>query len=306
MEVKLYNTKPKQSMFLTYASENFLRNTARWGRLLALVGFVIVGWMGVLGVCAGKLLASMSLALPASGVMGGGFFAVFYLLFTLLYFFPVFYLYKFSSRMQDRLHLKSEHLQMGSLKNLKSLLKFVGVLTIVVLGFYQSPSSYDDRRGHRLYKILFAHLHFIMGASDHPYELPQQQLILDDVSRHFLLTVAKWGKNLAAISFVLILLLVLPLLYGLSVTGFGQSDHTPSLVPMMLLCGMLYSFPTFYLFRFSRKMEAAFKGHDQQLVRASYKHLKALFRYVGILTLVVIGFYAMLLLGLGIGIGYMP
>ncbi|WP_345166501.1 DUF5362 family protein [Nibribacter koreensis] len=123
---------------------NFLYATAKWGKFLAIVGFVGVGIMVLIGLFGGSIMgAAMSTAMeadesinnPMLGSMGF-LFGFFYLLIAVLYFFPVLYLYKFSTKMQDGLRSKDEMTVESSFENLKSLFKFMGILTVVILGFY--------------------------------------------------------------------------------------------------------------------------------------------------------------------------
>jgi hypothetical protein len=69
-------------------------------------------------------------------MFGGGFITVLYLVFAALYFFPCLYLFKFASQMQDALRNHEQAKLQGSFKNLKSLFRFVGILTIIILAFY--------------------------------------------------------------------------------------------------------------------------------------------------------------------------
>ena len=61
---------------------------------------------------------------------------VVYLLLALLFFFPCFYLYKFSVKMQSAVKGMSQENFDESLMNLKSLFKFYGIFTIVIFSFY--------------------------------------------------------------------------------------------------------------------------------------------------------------------------
>ena len=139
METKLYaDTPAPQGINLNLASEDFLKNTAKWGKFLAIVGFVGVGFVVLMAVVAGTIFDSaMERAGGGSaGVVGGTFLSAFYLLFAVLYFFPVLYLYKFSDKMKAALDSKDEDLVAESFRNLKSLFKFMGILTIAIFGFY--------------------------------------------------------------------------------------------------------------------------------------------------------------------------
>ena len=130
MDTDFYNEQP-QGLSINLESRDFLRNTARWGKFLAIVGFVGVGLMVLFGIMA--LFMGTSLG---GGAISGAFLSLFYLLFGVLYLLPVLYLHRFSSSMQDGLATGDEEIIAASFKNLKSLFKFMGVFTIIFLGFY--------------------------------------------------------------------------------------------------------------------------------------------------------------------------
>ena len=130
MEAELYYEQPS-NLTINLDSRNFLSNTARWGKFLAIVGFVFVGLMVLLGLAAMSMGSSIGV-----GLVSGALVSVFYLLFGLLYLLPVLYLYKFSSKMRIGLDSMDEGVIADSFRNLKSLFKFMGVLTIIMLGFY--------------------------------------------------------------------------------------------------------------------------------------------------------------------------
>ncbi|MGV3541201.1 MAG: hypothetical protein ACO1OQ_15395 [Rufibacter sp.] len=135
----LYDEAPEQ-FTLNATVEGYLHTTAKWGKFLAIVGFIGIALMLVMGFFFGSVISKfMTVSNPEAAAISGPmsmFMSGFYLLFALLYFFPVLYLYKFSSKMQDGLRAQSAALVEESFKNLKSLFKFLGVLTAVILGFY--------------------------------------------------------------------------------------------------------------------------------------------------------------------------
>jgi len=146
-----------------------------------------------------------------------------------------------------------------------------------------------------------------METTENPYELPQQQLILDLASQSFLQTTAKWAKILAVIGFVMIGFIVLVAVYATSTTGVWSQMGMQNffLTAMYSLMGLLYFFPTLYLYRFAVKMQEGLEDNDQEMVQESFQNLKSLFKFVGILTVVGIGFYGLVLLTVGIGAGFM-
>lgn len=59
-----------------------------------------------------------------------------YALMGLLYFFPAYYLYKFSTQLKTALAAKDSETLTSAFENQKSLYKFMGIFMIIVLGFY--------------------------------------------------------------------------------------------------------------------------------------------------------------------------
>lgn len=70
----------------------------------------------------------------SSGVKVG--MTIVYLFLALMMFFPCFYLYKFSVKMQSAVKAVSQENFDESLMNLKSMFKFYGVFTIIILSLY--------------------------------------------------------------------------------------------------------------------------------------------------------------------------
>jgi len=59
-----------------------------------------------------------------------------YVLIGLLYFFPVYYLFKFSSKVRTALMTKNTQELETAFENLKSHYKFIGILMIITLSIY--------------------------------------------------------------------------------------------------------------------------------------------------------------------------
>ena len=124
---------------LSNSAQNFLSESARWARFLAIIGFIFCGFMAVIAF----FIPAVIVNLPPYNNMPAGFssgaaagITILYLLLALLLFFPCLYLYKFSIKMQVSLNTVSQETFEESLKNLKSMFKFYGILTIVMLSVY--------------------------------------------------------------------------------------------------------------------------------------------------------------------------
>ncbi|WP_439129353.1 DUF5362 family protein [Polaribacter sp.] len=124
-----------EQLTLNNASRNFLKETAKWTYFLSIVGFVFLGLMVIFSFFAGALFSS----LPNSEIMPidfGPVMTVTYLILALIYFFPILYLFKFSTKMKIALQSKSDEDLAVAFENLKSHYKFVGVFTIIIISIY--------------------------------------------------------------------------------------------------------------------------------------------------------------------------
>ncbi len=129
------NTQPVENL-VTIDSEikGYLLETSKWGKFLAIVGYVGMGLLLLLGVVfiAGfSVFRSISNAGLPLRIMG-----FVYILISLLYYFPLTYLYKFSIQLKQGFNSTDQQSVTTGFKNLKSLFKFMGIFAIVVLSIY--------------------------------------------------------------------------------------------------------------------------------------------------------------------------
>lgn len=122
---------------ITAADMNTLSETRKWAGFLAILGFIGTGLMVIVSLFAGSLFSGMG---EASGIgMPGGMgtmMTVIYLVMAVLYFIPTYYLFNFSRKMKIALETKSGEALSSALVNHKSMYKFVGMFTAIVLGLY--------------------------------------------------------------------------------------------------------------------------------------------------------------------------
>ena len=113
---------------------NYLMETAKWGKFLAIVGYVSIG---ILILIAIFMMIGMSTISEFSGAdfpMGAvGFF---YIVIGAMYYFPITYLYKYAVHMKKGLHSNDITTITSGFQNLKSLFKFMAIVTIVILSIY--------------------------------------------------------------------------------------------------------------------------------------------------------------------------
>lgn len=138
-------TSQDSSLFeltLDHESIDYLTETARWGKFLAVVGFVGCGLIVIMAFAVSALFSSTLFSnLPgypnqfgaAFGVLGGAMIVGIYSLFAVIYFFPCLFLYKFSVRMKAALNTNDQVKLNQSLKAQKLLFRYVGIVTIIMV-----------------------------------------------------------------------------------------------------------------------------------------------------------------------------
>src|SRR5579875_3674291 len=112
----LFLNKPKPFCFMesTQSSELFsltidpvtklhLAETARWGRFLAIVGFIMSALILLLGIFFGSFFSMFNRSYEGYSPFGAGmgaFMIVIYVIIALLYFFPCLFLFRFANKMK--------------------------------------------------------------------------------------------------------------------------------------------------------------------------------------------------------------
>lgn len=126
------NTTQNETFAVNREIKLYLAETAKWGNVLAIVGYVAMGIMALasLVMIVAFSFIDMETAFPM-WILG-----IVYLVFAGIYYIPVTYLYRFSNQMKLAVHRNDEKLYTSGFANLKSLFKFFGIFTFVLLGLY--------------------------------------------------------------------------------------------------------------------------------------------------------------------------
>jgi hypothetical protein len=110
----------------------YLAETARWGNLLAIIGYVFMGLMVLISLA---MIIAFSF-IPQETAFPMWILGIVYLLMAGIYWIPVTYLYRFSAQMKLALKNNVEQQYTSGFANLKSLFKFFGVFTVAMLVLY--------------------------------------------------------------------------------------------------------------------------------------------------------------------------
>ncbi len=127
--------------------------------------------------------------------------------------------------------------------------------------------------------------------------------------RSYLKEAAKWAYFLSIVGFVMLAFIVVGGIFSATILGSSMSQLSagmPGGGPAIMSGGLmmvvyiaiaaLYFFPTLYLYRYAKKMKVALANDDQLFLAESFKNLKSMFKFMGILMAIVLGFYALVII----------
>ena len=129
------------------------------------------------------------------------------------------------------------------------------------------------------------------------------ELQIDQQSISYLGETARWAKFLSIVGFVMCgIMIVAAVFAGTIMATFSRFGNNDALGSTMGYSGVLISgiyivlallcfFPYLFLFNFSVKMQSALRNNDQTNLNISFSNLKSCFKFVGILTIIVLSFY---------------
>lgn len=119
----------------------YLKETASWAKLLAIVGMigcvflVIGGIMASVAVTAVSSEMSREIGGGATAAMGA-FMLIFYVLIAVIYFFPCLYLLRFSNHIKNAITANDQMGLNEGLRNLKATFRFLGIVTIIFISLF--------------------------------------------------------------------------------------------------------------------------------------------------------------------------
>jgi len=134
------NSNP--NFVLTASSLVYLREVAKWGRFLGIVGLVglgisFIGYILLAIVTRASPLGRTGDFPPNIDVSSYTFYMTIpWLAILIAYSFPIWWLYQFATKLRDALNFKNSNVLEESFLFLKKQFKFIGILTIIMIGLY--------------------------------------------------------------------------------------------------------------------------------------------------------------------------
>ncbi len=125
----LDNDRADSGTQLSHKAMSDLHTTSKWTHFLSILGFIGLGLI----VIAALFILSGSLRMRSDQriIMGFG-----YLIMVGIYFFPIYFLTKFSIRVKEAMVTNPRMNLEEAIKYLKMHYKFIGIFTIVIVSLY--------------------------------------------------------------------------------------------------------------------------------------------------------------------------
>jgi hypothetical protein len=112
----------------------------------------------------------------------------------------------------------------------------------------------------------------------------------------YLRDAARWAKFLSVVGFIFCGLFVLfAILFATALSGLVSTMGSSPVYGAMgggafaavyIVIALLYFFPCLYLYNFANRMKIALLNNDQVQLNISFKNLRALYRFIGILMII--------------------
>jgi hypothetical protein len=126
----------KTEIIVDEKSLKYLNTARRWAMFLAVTGFIFLGIMIIAGALAGTFLSIFDAYKQfEDGIPGWIIFGSFVAI-ALLYFFPVFFLFRFAKYAGIAVETRNRNDLRIALRNLRSFFVYTGILLIVILVLY--------------------------------------------------------------------------------------------------------------------------------------------------------------------------
>jgi len=125
---------------LTQNSIAYLLTAAKWGKFLAILGFITIAFAVLAGLLMGLVFSFMADKLASVGglatMISPKWIVFMYLLFGVIGFLPVYYLNSFSNNVTRSIRNNDTNTMTLAIKRLKNLFAFVGIYTVVLIAIY--------------------------------------------------------------------------------------------------------------------------------------------------------------------------
>jgi len=127
------------------------------------------------------------------------------------------------------------------------------------------------------------------------------ELIISDMAIGYLKETAKWTKFLSIAGFVIVgLIIIIGFLASTIMSSIPSSEFSHlygnfgfMYGVMYVVIGIIYFFPTWFLFNFSNKLKSAINSNNSEELSIAFSSQKSFFKFIGIFALIIVSLYAL-------------
>ncbi|MFD1615115.1 hypothetical protein [Gelatiniphilus marinus] len=133
------------------------------------------------------------------------------------------------------------------------------------------------------------------------------ELEVNDEIKGLLKETASWTYFLSILGFIGIgIMVIFGIFFGAIMSSSALGDANPYAAMgfsmgyfglIYVVMALIYFFPVYYLFNFSRKMKTALSTTNKDDFKLAFANLKSHYKYVGIFTIAIISIYIVLIFG---------
>jgi amino acid transporter len=121
---------------VTQMSRVFLEETRKWAKFFAVLGFIGVGFMIIIGLFFGSFMSKFGNMGDMPVEFPTAIISVIYILMALIMIVPLMYLNKYANFMKTALRSEDSSQLELAFENFKSYYKFQGIMAIIFIGIY--------------------------------------------------------------------------------------------------------------------------------------------------------------------------
>jgi len=111
-----------------------LDEARKWSMFISILGFIGIGFLLLAAIFMGAIFNFIDDDTLPKGIGIG--ISVMYLIFGAIYFFPIYYLFRFSQKSKQAVKDHNSDTLVEAIGNLKSHYKFLGIMSIVMMAVY--------------------------------------------------------------------------------------------------------------------------------------------------------------------------
>ncbi len=121
-------------------------------------------------------------------------------------------------------------------------------------------------------------------------------ILINDEIKDYLLESARWAKFLSIVGFIGLGLMVLAsIIIAIAGSSFNLFSNRSQPIWIVIMA-VFYYFPINYLYQFSNGIKQGLNSNNQEIFTSALKNLKSHYKFIGILTIVVISIYILIFL----------